>query len=212
MSDKESKQCFIRRSFRLSNGILDAYMRFCDAQKAFNTVLISENGSKFDVTSVSAKGLLADTVRHLEDSIQALKETGIQFEYLKDAVPCFNFSHDELTIIGAMLTSEGAVSIATVQKISKALRKQNHGNMITYLESEALALYEKMNTLKKEFTKTHHRKVTSYLKNDREPNILVDMGRMTREWGELQEMVLFMHLAYKSKIFGKMNLSRVLRP
>lgn len=202
----------MKRSSDLSSGILDACMRFYEAQRAFNTVLIRENDSRLDDTSVSAKGLLADTVRHLEDSIQALDETKIQFEYLEKAVPSFHFTTNELTLIGAMLTSEGAVSISVVQEISEALREHNHGDMITYLESRALVLHRKMNKLREEFTKTHHRRVSSYLKNDREPNILVDMGRIMRAWGELQEMVLFMRLAYASKIFGKMNLSRILRP
>ncbi len=214
MFDKALEQSFSINSARISKGILEAYMRFCEARIAFDTALIGEgdlNNDNVDI-SASVKKLLAPIVRHMDDSIDALKETKIQFEYLKSAVPCFCFTREELTVIGAMLISEGAIPVLTAQKISNVLQKQGAGDMISYLESKAISLHDKMEVLRKEFSKTHHRKFSSYLKNDREPNILVDMGTMAKKWGELNEILLFMRLAYISKIFGKMNFSRVLWP
>lgn len=214
MFDKELEQNFSRNSARLSKGIFEAYMRFCEARIAFDTALIGESdldNVKVDI-SAFVKKLLAPTVRHMDDSIDALKETRIQFEYLKSAVPGFCFTREELTVISAMLISEGAIPVLTAQKISNVLQKQGAGDMISYLEGKAISLHDKMEVLRKEFSKTHHRKVSSCLKNDREPNILVDMGTMAKKWGELNEMLLFMRLAYRSKIFGTLNLSRVLRP
>lgn len=207
---------FLTHSARLAQVLTAAQIEFLYASKTFDTLVFVESNTSSDKVPNVNETRLDRILKHLDASIDLLNGHGVMFEYLHQV--CDNTqidvpAHDsDISIIIVQLLGEGAISKGVAQKASRTLDERRRGGILIRLEEEVVEIHEAMIILKNSFTCQSGPNVTIRLKNERVPNILVELGRMGKQWESLSQMMLFMRLAYGSKAFGTSNFSQIIRP